>query len=117
MKTKLFICLALFTAILIGIGCGEASAQSKIDIQKKQVDESSNEFYVDHHRDKDHQRNKKDGGDKDWGPKRKYDLLEKEIWEAVKAGKISEREGEAKLGELKKEMFIIKRQMGKFINR
>ncbi|HBU58834.1 MAG TPA: hypothetical protein DEB48_03215, partial [Verrucomicrobiales bacterium] len=105
MKTKLFICLALFTAILIGIGCGEASAQSKINVQKKQADESSNEFYVDHHSDKDHQRNKKDGGDKDWDPKRKYDLLEKEIWEAVKAGKISEREGEAKLGELKKEMF------------
>ena len=105
MKEKLFICFALFAAILIGVSCGEASAQSKKDVYEKRVDEGSNEFYVDHHSDKDHQRNKKDRDDKDWDPKRKYDLLEKEIWEAVKAGKISERDAKEKLEGLREEMF------------
>ena len=105
MKEKLFICIALFAAILIGVSCGEASAQSKKDVYEKRVDEGSNEFYVDHHSDKDHHRNKKDRDDKDWDPKRKYDLLEKEIWEAVKAGKISERDAKEKLEGLREEMF------------
>ena len=95
----------MFVAILIGVSCGEASAQSKKDVYEKRVDEGSNEFYVDHHSDKDHQRNKKDRDDKDWDPKRKYDLLEKEIWEAVKAGKISERDAKEKLEGLREEMF------------
>lgn len=105
MKTKLFICLALFAAILIGVSCGEASAQSKKDADNKLVDESSKEFYIDHHDDKDHHRDKKDWDDKKDDPKRHYDMVEKEIWEAVKAGKISERDAKEKLEGFREEMF------------
>ena len=39
------------------------------------------------------------------GLKKKYDSLEKEIWSAVKAGKLSKKDAGKKLAALKKEMF------------
>jgi hypothetical protein len=86
MKTKLILCFALITAGLIGVSCGEASAQSKKSGHNKLADK-------DHHHDKDHD------------PKREYDSVEKEIWVAVKEGKLSKREAMEKLGALKEEMF------------
>ena len=91
MKTKLILCFTLFTAALIGVSCGEASAQSEKGGHNKLADK-------DHHHDKDHH-------DKDHDPKREYDSLEKEIWDAVKEGKLSKRDAMEKLGILKEEMF------------
>ncbi len=47
MKTKLILCFTLFTAALIGVSCGEASAQSEKGGHNKLADK-------DHHHDKDH---------------------------------------------------------------
>ena len=85
MKTKLILCFVLITAGLIGVSCGEASAQSKKSGHNKLADK-------DHH-------------DKDHDPKREYDSAEKKIWAAVKEGKLSKRDAMEKLGALKEEMF------------
>ncbi len=60
MKTKLILCFALLTAVLIGVSCEEASAQSEKDGYNKLADKNSKEFYVDHHDDKDRHRDDKD---------------------------------------------------------
>ena len=101
MKTKLILCFTLFAAALIGVSCGEASAQSEKGGHNKLADK-------DHHHDKDHHdkdHHDKDHHDKDHDPKREYDSLEKEIWDAVKEGKLSKRDAMEKLGILKEEMF------------
>ena len=101
MKTKLILCFTLFAAVLIGVSCGEASAQSEKGGHNKLADK-------DHHHDKDHHdkdHHDKDRHDKDHDPKREYDSLEKEIWAAVKEGKLSKRDAMEKLGILKEEMF------------
>ena len=101
MKTKLILCFTLFAAVLIGVSCGEASAQSEKGGHNKLADK-------DHHHDKDHHdkdHHDKDHHDKDHDPKREYDSLEKEIWAAVKEGKLSKRDAMEKLGILKEEMF------------
>jgi len=96
MKTKLILCFALFVAIFIGVSCGEASAQSKKDGHNKLADKGR-------HRDKDPH----DGHrhDKDHDPKKEYDSLEKEIWAAVKEGKLSKRDAMEKLSALNEDMF------------
>jgi len=48
---------------------------------------------------------KKAGGGREAEIKRKYQVAEKEVWEAVKAGKISKEDGEKRLGHLKEKLF------------
>ena len=45
------------------------------------------------------------GGSKEAELKRKYQAAEKEVWEAVKAGKASKEEGEKRLAHLKEKLF------------
>ena len=73
MKIKLILCFALFAAALIVVSCGEASAQSEKGGHNKLAGKN-------HHHDKEDD------------PKREYDSLEKEIWTAVKEGKLSKRD-------------------------
>ncbi len=48
---------------------------------------------------------KKAGGGKEAELKKKYQAAETEVWEAVKAGKISKEDGEKRLGHLKEKLF------------